>query len=66
MKRDKYRPARIKAVELAAQVLAARQDLEICPHAWCLSVFFESYIEHGSAGTQKDFGPKKPTKLKTA
>jgi hypothetical protein len=55
---------RIIACELAALVLAGRHDYDFVPHGWSLAVFFETYIEHGADGTRKDFGPKKPAKLK--
>jgi hypothetical protein len=58
--------SRIKACELAATVLAGRPDERLVPTAWSLAVFFESYIEHGSRWTMKDFGPKKPVKLRVA
>lgn len=55
---------RIKACELAAEVMAGRPN-ELCvPHLWSLAVFFENYIDLGADGTRRDFGPKKPKKLK--
>ena len=56
---------RIRACELAAQVMASRPEITLAPTCWSLAVFFESYIVGGSAATMKPFGPKKPTKLKT-
>lgn len=58
------RADRIKACELAAQVMAGRPNDTPAPLLWCLTVFFESYIEHGARATQKDFGPKNPVKLR--
>lgn len=56
---------RIKACELAAQVMAGRpNEVSFCPTLWSLTVFFEEYIKKGAEGTLKDFGPKKPAKLK--
>jgi hypothetical protein len=55
---------RIRACELAAQVMAGRPEDNPAPLLWCLTVFFESYIEHGCKGTQKEFGPKKLVQLK--
>lgn len=55
---------RAEAVRLAAQVLASRPEETPLPLAWSLAVFFEAYVTHGAAGTRKDFGPKKPVKLK--
>ena len=58
---------RIKACELASVVMSGRSDIEgLCPLLWSVTVFFENYINEGSAGTLKDFGPKKPAKLKVA
>jgi len=34
------------------------------PWGWSLVVFFERYLRDGAKGTLKDFGPKKPEKLK--
>lgn len=58
------RAIREKACECAAQVLAGRPNLELHPLAWSLTVFFETYLWDGALGTRKDFGPKKPLKLK--
>jgi hypothetical protein len=55
---------RIKACELAALVLCGREIETYAPTVWSLTVFFESYIEAGATGTLRDFGPKKPVKLK--
>lgn len=35
----------------------------LAPLAWSLSVFFESYMWHGSDWTMEDFGPKTPVQL---
>ena len=59
LKRD-----RIKACELAAIVMAGRPGDNPAPLVWSLAVFFESYIAEGANGTQRDFGPKKPVKLR--
>lgn len=59
------RKVRTKACELAAVVLSTRKEAEsLAPLAWSLAVFFETYITEGSGGTKRDFGPKKPAKLK--
>lgn len=56
---------RVKACELAAACMAGKGDADpIMPRLWSLTVFFEQYITFGAAGTSKDFGPKKPAKLK--
>lgn len=52
---------RIEACRLAAQVF---QSDEYIPKLWSLAVFFENYMKEGAEGTRKDFGPKKPVKLK--
>lgn len=36
---------------------------EICPRAWSLAVFFETYMLEGAEGTQQDFGPKEPVQI---
>lgn len=41
-----------------------RAEDELCPRAWSLAVFFESYMAHGSEWTRDDFGPKEPVELK--
>lgn len=58
---------RIKACELAAEVLAghAWEDAAPMPLGWSLAVFFEGYMLKGAKGTLKDFGPKRPRKLKS-
>ncbi len=59
------RATRIKACELAATVLGNdASERPYVPRLWSLCVFFESYIDKGADGTLKDFGPRKPTKLK--
>ncbi len=55
---------RIKACELAAQVMSSRPNDLCTPQLWSLAVFFQSYIEHGPDWTEQPFGPKKPQKLK--
>jgi len=60
------RQIRIKACELAAQVMAGRINEIAIPQLWSYAVFFETYINEGAKSTQKDFGPKKPCKLKLA
>lgn len=62
--REKLEAIRTEACRCAALVLAHRPDLDLCPKAWSLCVFFESYIEHGSDWTLKDFGPKEPVELR--
>jgi peroxiredoxin family protein len=70
MKIKKYRNqahaerVRIEACQCAAQVLASRDDERVMPIGWSLAVFFEKYITSGAEGTLKEFGPKKPAKLK--
>jgi hypothetical protein len=49
---------------LAAQVMAGRPNEIAIPQLWSYAVFFEYYIGSGAEATQKDFGPKKPVKLK--
>lgn len=65
MKKSKL-SIRIKACELAAEVLAGRagDGATPAPLVWSLAVFFESYIYNGAEGTRKAFGPKKPRRLK--
>lgn len=59
------RSTRIKACELAAQVMRHRDSPEpLAPQLWSLCVFFECYINDGANATAKPFGPKKPKKLK--
>jgi hypothetical protein len=55
---------RTDACRMAATVLAGRSDLDFHTKAWSLTVFFEHYINEGSSGTMKAFGPKKPAKLR--
>jgi|HubBroStandDraft_5_1064220.scaffolds.fasta_scaffold266890_3 hypothetical protein len=58
---------RTEACRCTAQALAGRSEIEGLPSiAWCLAVFFESYIAQGATATHKDFGPKAPTKLRLA
>ena len=56
---------RERACKYAAIVLSTRRDHEaLAPLAFSLAVFFEAYILGGAEATAKDFGPKKPAKLK--
>ena len=56
---------RLQACKLAAKVMQAHDpDYALAPHVWSACVFFEMYLHQGSAGTAKDFGPKKPAKFK--
>jgi hypothetical protein len=57
---------RTEACRCAATVLAGRSETALAPTCWSPSVFFETYIANGSKATRKDFGPKKPVKLKIA
>jgi hypothetical protein len=43
-----------------------REEDALCPRAWSLAVFFETYMREGAEGSQEDFGPKKPVKLEAA
>lgn len=59
------RRVREQACRCAALALSGRQEGEsLVPLAWSLTVFFETYIWKGAEGTRKDFGPKKPPKLR--
>ena len=62
---NEARLTRLEACRLAALVMAGRPDDSPAPLLWSMAVFFESYISFGSEYTMKDFGPKKPVKLKT-
>lgn len=55
---------RIEACKMVATVLSGKDEKPVIPYAWSLAVFFEQYITKGAKGTLKDFGPKKPAKLK--
>ena len=56
---------REKACELAALVLSGRpNEAALLPIGWSLAVFFERYIDGGAEATRKEFGPRKPRKLK--
>lgn len=58
---------RTEACRFAAQVMQGCGEQEgLCPQLWSVAVFFESYIANGSTHTKRDFGPKKPAKLKVA
>lgn len=56
------RKTRIKACELAAQVMAERVFDTPAPMLWSLAVFFENYIDKGAKATLRDFGPR-PAKV---
>lgn len=58
------RDDRVEACRLAAQVMASRPDCSPSPLLWSLAVFFETYVGQGSGATYKEFGPKKPVKLR--
>jgi hypothetical protein len=61
------RRIRQRACKYAAIVLSTRKNEDsLAPLAFSLAVFFESYIAGGSKATAKDFGPKKPVKLKVS
>lgn len=64
--RKSTRRDRVEACRLAAQVMAGRPDDGLTPLLWSMAVFFENYIGLGASGTEKDFGPKKPVKLRVA
>lgn len=64
MSKRSSKSTRKLACTLAARVMAGRPTEPCAPTLWSLAVFFESYIERGAAGTRKDFGPKKPRKLR--
>ena len=56
---------RWQACKMAAQVMTACDGEEdMCPRLWSITVFFETYMIGGSAGTVADFGPKKPVEIK--
>ena len=55
---------RTEACRLAALVMAGRPNDAPAPLLWSLAVFFEAYIGRGSERTRRNFGPKKPTKLR--
>lgn len=55
---------RKEACELAALVMSGRSDDACVPMLWSLAVFFEQYIDTGAEGTRRQFGPKKPIRLK--
>lgn len=59
------RKTRIKACECAATALAGKdREEKYVPLAWALVVFFETYIENGAEGARKEFGPRKPVKIR--
>lgn len=49
---------RREACRLAASAFCPDEDGRYTPRLWGLTVFFESYLLYGSAGTREDFGPK--------
>lgn len=59
---------RAKACQFAATLMAdeLRDDGDWVARLWSATVFFERYMELGADGTRKDFGPKRPRKLKLA
>lgn len=57
---------RTEACRLAALIMAGRPDDSPAPLIWSLSVFFEKYIMEGCEATVKEFGPKRPTRLRVA
>lgn len=61
---ESRRATRVKACELAAQVMAGRPYEVPAPLLWSLAVFFETYSDAGCAATRKGFGPKNPIKLR--
>ncbi len=61
---DQAIQVRTNACRFAAAVMASRPSIELTPTIFSLAVFFEAYIAKGSAATAKDFGPKKPAKLR--
>lgn len=64
-KRDFKR--RKAACEMAALVLSGdRSEVPDMPRLWSLAVFFDMYLEGGSSATRKDFGHRKPVKLRPA
>lgn len=63
-KRSRTLRRRELACEFAAIVLAGQPVEDRIPYGWSLAVFFEQYMAYGANRTVKDFGPKKPTKIK--
>lgn len=59
------RTVRMEACRLAALVMAGRPEDSPSPLVWSLAVFFESYITKGSEHTLREFGPKRPVKLRS-
>jgi len=56
---------RREACRMAATAMQNhRAEDELCPRAWSLTVFFESYMVYGSDWTMEGFGPKEPVDLK--
>lgn len=55
---------RTEACRLAATVLAGHPERLLSPTCWSLAVFFEKYMLEGADRTMKEFGPKKPAKLR--
>ena len=54
------------ACQCAAEIMASRPDQDMVPALWSLSVFFDAYMARGAEGAKRDFGPKKPAKLRIA
>ena len=59
---------RWQACKMAAVLMSGRNersDEGVAPMIWSATVFFESYMHEGAAGTNADFGPKEPVALKS-
>lgn len=60
---------RWQACKMAAQVMngcgMGTGDEGPAQRLWSLTVFFESYIDNGSGGTAREFGPRDPVELQT-
>lgn len=48
---------RVEAINAAAIAFAGGDRYERIDELWSLTVFFERYLERGSRGTLKQFGP---------
>ena len=58
---------RWQACKMAAAVMSNHgipSDEALAPLAWSLTVYFESYMVHGSDWTSEEFGPKAPVQLR--
>ena len=55
---------RWQACKMAACAIQNQDKTDCIPLLWSMTVFFESYIWEGSAGTRASFGPKEPIDLK--